>query len=152
MFRGEGFFSSQAGRPLHSFSSRSYVFTSSRIILSIPVRWPDVLSFKVWLILSAEPLYTPPLLSFPSLTAWKGGEANVEVDIVILYLLAMSCKAAWMLPKSFSPCLTVSASASPACSLSASREARPAALRGKGKMMSDSWEALIPATLGYSLH
>ena len=44
-----------------------------------------------------------------------------------IHLLAMSCKAAWMLPKSFSPCLTVSASASPACSLSASREARPAA-------------------------
>ena len=47
----------------------------------------------------------------------------------ITHLLAMSCKAAWMLPKSFSPCLTVSASASPACSLSASREARPAAWR-----------------------
>ena len=43
------------------------------------------------------------------------------------HLLAISCKAAWMLPKSFSPCLTVSARASPACSLSASRDARPAA-------------------------
>ena len=43
------------------------------------------------------------------------------------HLFAISCKAAWMLPNNFSPCLTVSARASPACSLSASREARPAA-------------------------
>ena len=51
------------------------------------------------------------------------------------HLFAISCKAAWMLPNNFSPCLTVSARASPACSLSASREARPAAWGKKLKAL-----------------